>query len=230
MQGLCFNTGNISLLADKNLSSCTDSSTGPSRVYPSLWGYVFPFDSIKGCNEMQMDGSLNQPICSIHDSRHHSAYQHAVTNLQMSTTNPPHVSLLLSVVVPLPLRDKCQCVGMYRCWSVIVRGEAWSHGNKSASSIPPPLGTWLFVQGSGPFCHATGDPRPLNPSSTRSQLNPNSYILMSRVQSHPPPDTLLDKDTCDSTLCRPFFQSSLLEVGLLQVISAQSAQIKSLLP
>lgn len=118
---------------------------------------------------------------------------------------PRPVSLLLSVAVPLPLRDKCQCVGMYRCWSVIVRSEAWAHGNKSASSIPPPLRTWLFVQGSGPFCHATGDPRPLSPSSTRSQLNPNSCILMSRVRRHPPPDTLLDKDTCDSTLCRPLF-------------------------
>lgn len=134
----------------------------------------------------------------------------------------PYLSLL-SVVASLPLRDKCQCVGMYRCWSVIVRGQARADGNMSAPPSPPLSGTWLFVRGSGPFCQATGDPWPLNPSSTGPELNPNSYILMSRVQRHPPPDTLPDKDTCMLPLIRPsvfLSQSSLWEVSLLQVISA----------
>lgn len=89
MQALRFYAGKIPLLADKNRRILHQFVLWSRRAHPSIWGYVLPFDSIKGCNEMQMDGSLNQPICSVHDSRHHSAYQHAVTNLQMSTTNPP---------------------------------------------------------------------------------------------------------------------------------------------
>lgn len=50
---------------------------------------------------------------------------------------------------------------------------------------------------------------------------------MSGVCRHPPPDTLSDKDTCDSSLCRLFIWSSLLEAGLLRVISAPCTEITS---
>lgn len=56
---------------------------------------------------------------------------------------------------------------------------------------------------------------------------------MSRVCRHPPPDTLSDKDTCDSSLCLFFFGGSwggsLVEADLLRAITAPGTEISRLL-
>lgn len=36
---------------------------------PSVWDYVFQFHLLNDCNEMQMDSSLNQPICCMPDKQ-----------------------------------------------------------------------------------------------------------------------------------------------------------------
>lgn len=134
---------------------------------------------MNGCNGMQMEGRLNQPVCCRLDSRLCSGQQHAVTYLQMSAT------------LPLFLMEVSGCADADP--SLLgTRRELMIMSPPSPSPKPLP-DAWLFVQGSSPFCNATGDPWPH--LHRTPGLNPNSYILMSGVQPCPPPDTLPDKDT-----------------------------------
>lgn len=135
---------------------------------------------MNGCNGMQMEGRLNQPVRCRLDSRLRSGQQHAVTYLQMSAT------------LPLFLMDVSRCADADPSL-LETRRELMIMSHPPTSPKPLP-GAWLFVQDSSPFCKATGDPWP--PLHRTPGLNPNSYILMSCVQPCPPPDTLPDKDTC----------------------------------
>lgn len=134
---------------------------------------------------LQMDGSLKSANLPRPDSRRSSEQQHAVTHLQMSSTTP------------LPARDKCQYVGMYRCWSLIVWGQASAHSNNLSPPSPRSRPHDFLWKAQAPLW---GHRWPLTPEPLLHEADIHSHTVKSRVltgcaQRHPPRDTLSNKGT-----------------------------------
>ena len=178
----------------------------------------------------------------MHDSRHCSAPQHAVTYIKMPApcTSPPaphplcpypFPSLVLTIEVALPLRDKYQCVRMCRCWSIIVTGQARADGNKP---IFPP----------SPHCQAHGFLRRgvLLLSGHWWPLTPKPFLHRGHTHTHTvKPQLTFSWVVCSITHLQTHFQTKTLVCwhwvnplplsarsgrrSPLQVISAQGAEI-----
>lgn len=132
------------------------------------------------------------------DSRPCSAQQHAVTLLQMSTTNP-HFNISLSATFHPGLSPTEGHVSVSGCTDagpslLVARRELMVMSQLLPAPIPRHM---TFCIGLRPPLWGHRWPITLQPFHNQTpKLNSNSYILMSRVHRHPPPDTLLDKETC----------------------------------
>lgn len=124
------------------------------------------------------------------DSRRCSAPQHVVRYLQMSTNPAPPP--LLTAVLSLLL---CQCVGMYRCYFLIVRGQARAD-NMLFPPSPHSQAHEFLWRAYAPILkpQVTPDPLALPPSGTYTWLNP---ILNRAAVTHS------DKDIRTLTLIQP---------------------------